>query len=120
MRASLDQLQVTDTIALTGFQGDFTVQRGLEGSFSGNINGQTPVTGTIVPDGERSAVRVLSEDAGGVFRDAGLLRQAYGGSFDMVLRPVDEPGSFDGSITVADTSVRDAPAMAGASVLENR
>ncbi len=110
--ANLDQLQVTDTIALNGFEGDFTVQRGLEGNFSGTINGQTAVTGSIVPDAGRSAVRVLSEDAGGVFRDAGLLRQAYGGSFDMILRPVGEPGNFDGSIRVADTSVRDAPAIA--------
>lgn len=110
--ADLDRLQVTDVIALNNFQGNFTVQRGLEGSFEGNINGQTPLTGTIVPDGERSAVRVQSDDAGGVLRDAGLLRQAYGGSFDMILRPVGEPGTFDGSIDVADTSVRDAPAIA--------
>ena len=110
--ANLDQLQVTDTIALNAFEGDFTLLRGLEGNFSGRINGQTPVTGSIVPDAGRSAVRVLSDDAGGVFRDAGLLRQAYGGSFDMILRPVGEPGNFDGSITVKETSVRDAPAIA--------
>jgi len=110
--ASLNRLQVTDTIALTPFQGNFTVQRGLEGNFEGAINGETPVIGTIVPDGGRSAVRVRSEDAGGVFRDAGLLRQAYGGSFEMILRPVGEPGTFDGTIDVANTSVRDAPAIA--------
>ena len=110
--ARLDTLQVTDTIALTGFQGEFSLQRGLEGNFNGRINGQTQVSGSVVPEAGRTAVRVISDDAGGVFRDAGLLKQAYGGSFDMILRPVGEPGNFDGSITVGDTSVRDAPAIA--------
>ncbi|WP_216595403.1 DUF3971 domain-containing protein, partial [Aestuariivita boseongensis] len=112
LTAALDQLQVTDTIALTGFRGDFTLLRGLEGNFQGQINGRTRISGSVVPDGERSAVRVISDDAGGIFRDAGILKQAFGGSFDMILRPVGEPGNFDGSISVANTSVRDAPAMA--------
>lgn len=112
LTARLDNLQVTDTISLTQFAGDFTLRRGLEGNFSGRINGQTEVSGSVVPDAGRSAVRVVSDDAGGVFRDAGLLRQAYGGSFDMILRPVGAPGTFDGSISVANTSVRDAPAIA--------
>ena len=112
MTARLNRLQVTDTVALREFSGDFALVRGLEGNFEGRINGETPVTGSIVPDAGRSAVRVLSQDAGGVFRDAGIMRQAYGGSFEMVLRPIEEPGSFDGTISVANTSVRDAPAIA--------
>ena len=112
LAVNLDQVQITDTIALTGFQGDFGLQRGVEGPFTGAINGQTPVTGTIVPEGNRSAVRVSSDDAGGILRDAGLLRQAYGGRFDMVLSPVGDPGNFDGSIEVTNTSVRNAPAIA--------
>lgn len=108
----LDRLQITDTIALSGFQGDFALRGGLAGEFRGAVNGGTAVTGVVVPDGARSAVRVKSDDAGGVFRDARLLRQAYGGEFDMTLRPVGEPGTFEGILSVAETSVRDAPAIA--------
>lgn len=110
--ASLDRLQVTDTIALTGFQGQFALRGGLAGNFQGQINGRTRVTGGVQPENGRSAVRVVSQDAGGVLRDAGLLRQAYEGSFDMTLRPVGEPGNFDGTLAVGDTYVRDAPAIA--------
>jgi len=110
--AQLDRLQVTDTIALTAFNGQFALAGGLAGGFQGRINGQTQITGQVVPEDGRSAVRVQSGDAGGVFRDAGLLKQAHEGRFDMTLRPVGEPGNFDGTITVADTYIRDAPAIA--------
>jgi hypothetical protein len=112
LTASLDRLVVTDTIALTGFEGQFTTSAGLDGEFRGRINGSTPVTGRIVPDGGRSAVRVVSGDAGGVFRDAGLLKQARGGDFTMSLRPVGDAGAFEGSVQVTNTRVQNAPAIA--------
>ncbi len=108
----LDRLQVSDTIALTGFRGEFKTAGVLDGPFQGLVNGGTPVNGQLVPRGARSAVRILSDDAGGTVRDAGLLKQARGGSFDLTLVPVPEPGEFDGTLRVTDVKIQDAPAIA--------
>lgn len=112
LQVALNRLQVTDSIALTSFAGAFEQSGGLNGRFRGRVNGQTEVTGELVPQSGRSAVRVRSDDAGGVARAAGILKQARGGSFDMTLLPADAPGQFDGTLRIRDTQVREAPAIA--------
>jgi hypothetical protein len=113
LQVFLDRLQVTDTIALDNFSGQFDTNGGLGGPFRGSLNGQTELSGTLEPRGDRSAVRVDSADAGGVFRAAGLLTQAQGGDFKLSLLPVaDVPGDYDGTLWVTNTRVKDAPAIA--------
>jgi hypothetical protein len=112
LSASLDRLQVTDTLALTNFSGQFQTAGGLNGDFTAAVNGATRVSGQVVPQNARSAVRLRSQDAGGVFRSAGILQQARGGSFDMTLLPGPEEGLFDGTLRVRNTRVQDAPAIA--------
>jgi len=113
LQVSLSRLQVTDTIALTDFTGTFNTSGGLNGVYKGRLNGQTEVEGNIVPRGGGSAVLVESADAGGIFRDAGLLTKARGGSFKLSLLPVvGKPGQYDGTLKVKDTKVKDAPAIA--------
>ncbi|HSG54615.1 MAG TPA: AsmA-like C-terminal region-containing protein, partial [Paracoccaceae bacterium] len=102
----------TDTIALTGFRGDFTTTGGLDGNFRGSVNGEADVIGRVVPMNGRSAVRIQSETAGRVIAAAGLLRQARDGTLDMTLRPATAPGSYDGTLRVNNLRLRDAPAMA--------
>ncbi|SLN44470.1 AsmA family protein [Falsiruegeria litorea R37] len=109
---TLDRLQITDSIALTGFQGNFSQASGMTGNFAGRINGQTPVNGQVLPKGGRSGFFVQSNDAGGVFRSAQLLNQARGGTMQLSLSPVGGPGSYDGTLRVRNTQVKDAPAMA--------
>ncbi|MEX0340844.1 MAG: AsmA-like C-terminal region-containing protein [Arenibacterium sp.] len=108
----LDRLQVTDTIALNQFTGSFVSNGGLNGDFQGRVNGQTPVTGQMVPQNGRSAIRLRAEDAGGVFRSAGILQQGRGGDFDLTLVPAEGAGQFDGQLRVTNTRIKDAPAMA--------
>ena len=113
LQVSLNRLQVTDTLALHDFAGQFRTTGGLNGPFSGLLNGQTEVSGNVVPRGAGSAVLVESDDAGGVFRSAGLLTQARGGNFKLSLLPVpDVPGHYDGTLRVTNTKVKDAPAIA--------
>jgi hypothetical protein len=111
MQVALDRLQITDSMALTGFQGDFSTQGGFNGKFSGRLNGGTPVNGVVVPQEGGSAYRLTSDDAGGIFRDSGILAYGHGGSFDMTLLPAG-PGEFEGKLAVRDTRVRDGPAIA--------
>jgi hypothetical protein len=112
MRVVLDRLQITDTMWLQGLAGTFKTTGGLDGPFEARVNGGTGVSGRIVPQSGRTAVRLSSADAGGVLRSAGLLKQAVGGSMDLSLLPVGSGGAFDGRLKVTGVSIKDAPAMA--------
>ncbi|MEL6682583.1 MAG: AsmA-like C-terminal region-containing protein [Pseudomonadota bacterium] len=109
---SLDRLQVTEGIALTGFQGDFQNSSGFTGQFQASINGQAPLRGTVAPRNGRSAVRLQSDDAGGVLRAADFMRNARGGTLDLTLLPTGAPGQFDGALQVRGVRVQDAPTIA--------
>ncbi|WP_102854720.1 DUF3971 domain-containing protein [Phaeobacter inhibens] len=109
----LNRMQVTDSIALTGFRGRFSTTGGLNGNFTAALNGQTGVNGVVVPKDGGFATRIQSQDAGGVFRAAGVLRHGSGGTFDMSLVPAPgSPGEYDGQIEVKNTRIKDAPSMA--------
>ncbi len=108
---ALDELRITDSIRLTGLRGQFNMTRGLDGEFQARINGGTPIKGQVLPQNGRSAIRVTSQDAGGVAASAGILKQARGGSLSLTLLPVGA-ASFDGTLRIEDTRVQDAPAIA--------
>jgi len=109
---ALDQLQVTDEIALSRFQGRFDTLGGFNGAFTGNLNRLTPVEGVVVPQSGGMAMRVRSQDAGGVFRAAGVVRHAYGGSFEMTMVPARQAGEYNGQIRVKNIRIKRAPAIA--------
>ncbi|MBY6065760.1 DUF3971 domain-containing protein [Leisingera aquaemixtae] len=108
----LQNLQVTESIGLQNFQGRFSTQGGMNGEFTGRLNGQTPVAGTVVPHDGGTAARIRASDAGGVFRSAGIFEHGRGGSFDMTLIPAGTPGEYDGKVAVRNIRVRNAPSMA--------
>ncbi|KIC19544.1 YhdP family protein [Leisingera sp. ANG-DT] len=109
----LQNLQVTDSIGLQNFQGRFSTRGGMNGEFTARLNGQTPVAGTVVPQNGGTASRIRSNDAGGVFRSAGVFEHGRGGSFDMTLVPAaGAPGEYDGKVNVRNIRVRNAPSMA--------
>lgn len=112
MQLRLNRLQVTGTIALTDIQGEFDIAKGLDGAFEARLNGATAVTGRVIPQNGRSAVRLTSTDAGGVLRSAGLLRQVVGGTLSLMLLPVGSGGAFDGRLTIGDVRIKDAPGIA--------
>nr|WP_170788780.1 AsmA-like C-terminal region-containing protein [Ruegeria lacuscaerulensis] len=108
----LDRLQVTESIALTGFKGDFRTTGGVTGGFTARINGSAPVRGTITPRGARSAVELISDDAGEALRAAGVITQARGGTLTMTLEPVGNGSDYDANLKISNTRITDAPAMA--------
>lgn len=112
LRMRLDRLQISDNLALQGFSGDFTTYDGLRGTFSGKLNGQTPVRGRVEPQAGGTAIFVQSDDGGGVFRSAGILNQGHGGAFELALHPAGGPGVYRGKLRVKNIRVRDAPAIA--------
>lgn len=108
----LDRLQVSDTIALTDFNAELDMSQGANGTFSGKVNGQSAITGRVVPRDGRSAFRIVSQDAGGVLRSANLLRQARDGTLELVLIPAEAAGSYRGKLTADNLRIKDAPAIA--------
>jgi len=108
----LERLQISDGIALTEFQASLETTGGMSGTFSGKLNGVSPVTGLVMPMDGRSAFRIKAEDAGGVLAAAGLLKKARDGALDLVLTPAPEPGSFDGVLAIDQIRVKEAPALA--------
>ena len=112
MKVTLDRLQITDTMWLQGLAGTFRTTGGIDGPFEARVNGRTGVSGRVVAQGGRTAVRLTSADAGGVLRSAGLLQQAVGGSLDLSLIPVGSGGAYDGRLKIGGVSIKDAPAMA--------
>ncbi|WP_096785610.1 DUF3971 domain-containing protein [Rhodobacter sp. CZR27] len=108
---ALDRLQVTQAIALTGFEGRFGTQGGFNGTFRGRVNGRALVEGTVVPMNGRSAVRVRSEDAGGVIASAGIFPDGRGGRLDLRLTPEGKAG-YRGRAEVSNFRVTNAPVLA--------
>jgi hypothetical protein len=111
----LDALVVSDGITLGPLEGQFDRGRaGLSGTFRARVNGETPVRGTLAPANAGTAVRIQSEDAGGVIRDAGLSPNAQAGTLDLLLTPVagQAEGTYDGQFLIEGIRMRNAPVMA--------
>lgn len=112
MSVRLNDLQITSGIALTDFRAELTGAGGLSGRFQGAVNGQQQVTGTLVPQNGGTAVRIRSDNAGGVLRAAGFLPGARKGEMDLILVPTGAEGTYDGQLDITDIRLRDAPTMA--------
>lgn len=110
--ARLDTVQVTETIALNGLSGKFGTQGGFNGSFAAKLNGQASLRGTLVPAQKGTAIRVQSEDAGGVLASAGIFSKARGGKLDLQLLPLGPSGHYQGTARAEAFRVRDAPVLA--------
>ena len=109
---ALERLQVSDGIAITQFSGKISQSGGLSGQFKGRVNGGQPIQGTLAPGGNGTALRLRSNDAGAVLNAAGVLKNVRGGEMDLILTPRKEKGSYTGRLTVGETRLVGASAMA--------
>lgn len=110
IKARLDHVQISDGISLRGFSGEFT-NGGKNGLFVASVNGVAPIRGAMTPVNGRSGFRIQADDAGAVFAAAGLLKTAHDGLLDLTLTP-HGLGSYDGELSVLNTRVTNAPAIA--------
>ncbi|CUH62922.1 putative protein involved in outer membrane biogenesis [Thalassovita gelatinovora] len=110
--AALDRVQITKSIALTQFRGDFTTGNGFSGVFTGLVNGKAPVSGKVIPVSGRSGIEINSDDAGAVVAAAGLMKTGHNGKFHLTLNPAAQPGQYDGALDISNIRIREAPALA--------
>ena len=112
---NLDRLIVSDGITLAPIRGKIKQTRfGLSGQFRARVNGKTPIIGTLSPANGGTAVRIQSNDAAGVIRDAGLSPNTQFGSLDVVLTPVSgaPAGTYNGQFLIENIRMRNAPVLA--------
>lgn len=111
---ALDRLTVSEGIALADLRGELSPAGGLSGRLTGRVVDGAPVQITLAPSraGTGTAIRVRSDDAGGVLRGAGVFEKSVGGKLDLILQPRGAPGTYDGQLVITDTRVRGAPALA--------
>lgn len=112
MQISLDRLQISAGIALTGFRGTISQTGGTNGDFSASVNGRGAVRGTIAPSPNGTGVRLHSNDAGTVLAAAGLFTSARGGALDLTLVPQAGKGIYDGKARITTVRVRNANVLA--------
>ncbi|MGH1369138.1 MAG: hypothetical protein ACRBCL_11025 [Maritimibacter sp.] len=108
----LDRLTIADGIVLTSFDGDFNLAGGLRGTFTSRVDGGARINGTVAPTDQGTAYRITSKDGGGVMRDIGVFENAQGGDLEVTLAPAKGSGTYEGELTLDDTRVVNAPAMA--------
>lgn len=114
IQIALDRLTVADQIDLTGFQGDFTTTDGFRGGFQGLVNGKAPITGALAPAANgRLGFQIKADDAGATFAAAGLYGSGRGGKMTVLLAPREAKGTYDGTLSVRNIRVVNAPALAG-------
>ncbi len=112
---SLDRFVLSDAITFAPLTGSIDAGRaGLSGAFEARLNGQTAVRGTLAPANGGTAIRLQSNDAGGIVRSAGLSGNAVGGTLDLVLTPdvTAAPGTLRGEFLIEDIRIQNAPVMA--------
>ncbi|TKA96927.1 hypothetical protein FAZ78_08910, partial [Cereibacter changlensis] len=112
VRVQLDRLLVTEKIALTGLGGVFDTKGGFRGDFAARVNGGAVVRGALAPVAQGTAVRILSDDAGGVMASTGIFPDARGGSLDLNLLPTGPKGHYNGHASASDVRVQNAPVLA--------
>ncbi|WP_138933735.1 AsmA-like C-terminal region-containing protein [Roseovarius arcticus] len=109
---ALDTLVLSDGIALRDFRARLNTANGVDGTFTGRVNGGAAIRGQIVPQRGRSAFRITADDAGGVLGSAGLLKQARGGTMELLLTPAGAEGTYEGQLNGGNITLTDAPALA--------
>jgi len=109
----LDRLRLGETLALTGFRGRFGGAAAFTGQFAGAINGAEEVQGSLGPAANgRNAYAIRADDAGAVFRAAGIFSRGYGGALDLRIVEEEGQGRYSGEVRAGGMRVRDAPILA--------
>lgn len=112
LAVTLERLQVTDTIVLQKFRGNFDLSNGLEGRFDASLGKGADIEGRVLPQNGRSAFRITGEDAGDILLHAGFLKTVSDGTFALDMAPVKgTTGSYDGKLVIKETRLRQAPAI---------
>lgn len=111
VEVALDRLVISDAIALGDVRGQLSGDGGLSGALTARMEDGAPIRATLVPARDGTAIRIRSEDAGGVLRGLGVYRQARGGALDLALTPEPAAGFYRGRAAISDLRVKGTPVL---------
>jgi hypothetical protein len=111
---TLDRVRVTDTLALTEFEGRFGGEEGLSGEFTARVGGSARVRGVLeAADGPGWRLRLSGRDAGDIIKGAGLGSAVDDGRFSLEIAPAaGNAGGLDGVMRIDGARLRGAPGIA--------
>lgn len=109
MTVHLDRLDITDKIYLGDFVLDIDPKGG--GTFTGLVNRNGRVTGLLGRKNGQVSVTIKAADAGKTLVSAGIMKRASGGTMVMDIMGTGRSGEFDGTVTVKDIRVQNAPVL---------
>ena len=108
---ALNRLDLANGISLSDVVGKLSIGGGVSGAFSARM-GKAKLTGELEKKTGGTAVQVKSDNLGNVLRATGLLKTVVGGDMTLSLAPVSgRKGTYNGSLAVTNTRLRDAPAI---------
>ncbi|MDV4145591.1 AsmA-like C-terminal region-containing protein [Shimia sp. FJ5] len=108
----LDRVDVSDTIHLRNVAVETTGGSTLRGAFSGLLNGEAAVDGTLSPLNGRTRIDLRSRQAGRIIKSLGFSDASDAGTLQMALTPTQGPGVFNGYVKIEDIRIQNAPVMA--------
>lgn len=112
VQVALDRLIVSKGIQLSGVNGTLSMGAGTKGTLTGRVVGGAAIRADLSPAAGGTAIRVTSQDAGGVLRGAGIFEKSRGGTLDMTLTPNGAVGHYRGKLSIKNTRVKGAPVLA--------
>ncbi|MEM1078730.1 MAG: AsmA-like C-terminal region-containing protein [Pseudomonadota bacterium] len=106
----LDSVIISDKLRLQSVRGAILTEDVIGGRLTARANGGAPVEVTLTRGARNTQlVQVTSADAGGVLRDAGVLRTLQGGALDLRLEARPGTAIYDGTLEIANGRMIETP-----------
>jgi len=108
----LESIVLSDSIVLTDLKAQFLKDNKTTGTFQSRINNGPAIKGSIVVGENGISLNINSDDAGAVLKSIGIFDNARKGDLDVILIPEAGDGVYNGELTVRNTRIVNAPALA--------
>ena len=112
LKTNLDLLIISERTRLHNFVGSFVQSNGFGGDFAALLNNQVEISGDVSDVEGVPLTTVNSSKGGDVLRSLGLVKGANGGELIATFHPSKEKGMYDGSLSIKNIRLKDAPILA--------
>jgi hypothetical protein len=112
LSVNLNKLRISETLSLTGFQGEFDLKSGFQGDFKGLVNATAPITGVITPSLKGMNLLVTSQNSGAALKAANIFDAAEGGVLTMSITRPEAPSPMIGNMHINNVNVKNAAILA--------
>ena len=101
----IDEIQVTEELYITDFEGELNPSDKSSASFSALVNGGAKINGLVRRIEEKWQATITSRDIGRLIKDIGLAPEASGGNMELEFRTLAGSGRFEGTLEVENLAI---------------